>query len=147
MASSDLDTILEALAANGHRITEPRRAMTRQMLQLPDHFTPADLAAAVHNDHPEIAESTIYRFLDTLSDLELVDHGHLAHGAAVYHVHPVPEHVHLVCSQCHQIIEAPLDEFDTLTQGLRDRFGFTPRPHHFALEGICDSCQRSSEGS
>lgn len=119
--------------------------MTRRMLEMPDHFTPADLASAVHRNHPEIAESTIYRFLDTLSELDLVEHGHLAHGAAVYHVHPVPEHVHLVCNHCNQIIEAPLEEFDALTEGLRARFGFTPRPHHFALEGVCHSCQAAAD--
>ena len=144
---SALDQILQALSESGHRITEPRRVMTQRMLDMPDHFTPADLASEVHRDHPEIAESTIYRFLDTLSELDLVDHGHLAHGAAVYHVHPVPEHVHLVCNRCHQIIEAPLEEFDRLTEGLRTRFGFTPRPHHFALEGVCRDCETApSEG-
>ncbi len=111
------------------------------MLALHDHFTAADLAAAVAADHPEIAESTIYRFLDTLGDLDLVEHGHIAHGASVYHVQPVNDHVHLVCVRCRNITEAPTEEFDQLTAGLRDRFGFTPRPQHFALEGICDACR------
>ncbi len=145
MADTDLTSILEVLTANGHRITGPRRQITAAMLRLPDHFTPADLAEAVNADHPDIAESTIYRFLDTLSELDIVEHGHIAHGSAVYHVQPVSDHVHLVCLQCSTITEAPTAEFDALTRGLRDRFGFTPRPRHFALEGLCAVCSEANE--
>ncbi|MEZ5228620.1 MAG: transcriptional repressor [Acidimicrobiales bacterium] len=140
MAGTDLASILELLSNNGHRITTPRRQIAEAMLALPDHFTPADLADAVKVDHPEIAESTIYRFLDTLSELDVVEHGHIAHGSAVYHVQPVADHVHLVCVQCSSITEAPTAEFDAATRELRERFGFTPRPRHFALEGICSAC-------
>ncbi len=133
--------ILDVLAANGHRITRPRRIMTTAMLSMPDHFTPIELAAAVSTDHPEIAESTIYRFLDTLTELEIVEHGHLAHGPAVYHVHPVADHVHLVCSGCEAIIEVPSADFRAHTSGLLDRYGFAARPRHFALEGLCRVCR------
>lgn len=144
MAATDLDDILDRLSARGHRITAPRRQITAAMLSLPDHFTPAELAEAVNADHPDIAESTIYRFLETLSELDIVEHGHIAHGSAVYHVQPVEDHVHLVCVRCSAIIEAPTAEFDQLTSGLRDRFGFTARPRHFALEGICRGCHEPS---
>ncbi len=140
MPSNDLESLLDVLATHGHRITGPRREIARSMLALPDHFTAADLAEAVGVAHPEIAESTIYRFLDTLSELEIVEHGHLAHGSAVYHVLPVADHVHLVCIHCSGITEAPVAEFDELTTGLQERFGFTPRPRHFALEGVCSAC-------
>ncbi len=143
MAATDVTSILDVLATHGHRITAPRRQITEAMLGLADHFTPAELAAAVSADHPDIAESTIYRFLDTLSELDIVEHGHIAHGSAVYHVQPVNDHVHLVCVQCETITEAPTAEFDELTAGLRDRFGFTPRPRHFALEGLCSDCNVS----
>ncbi len=145
MDGTDLSSILDVLTTSGHRITAPRRQITAAMLELPDHFTPAQLAAAVKADHPEIAESTVYRFLETLSELDIVEHGHIAHGSAVYHVQPVADHVHLVCVRCETITEAPTVEFDELTKGLQKRFGFTPRPRHFALEGICSSCSQADQ--
>ncbi len=42
------------------------------------------------------------------------------------------DHVHLICIHCSTITEAPLAEFDELTAGLQERFGFTPRPRHYA---------------
>ncbi len=145
MSDADVTQILDVLAANGHRITGPRRILATAMLSMPDHFTPIELADAVSADHPEIAESTIYRFLDTLTELDIVEHGHLAHGPAVYHVQPVPDHVHLVCSDCETIIEVPAADFRAHTKGLLDRYGFAARPRHFALEGRCRACQAADQ--
>jgi hypothetical protein len=51
--------------------------------------------------------STVYRNLELLEELGLLQHTHLGHGAPTYSLASDHEHVHLVCRDCGGIDEAP----------------------------------------
>ena len=103
------------------------------------HVTADDLAERVQAEHPDVHRSTIYRSLDALERLGVVDHVHLGHGRAVYHLAD-ELHQHLVCEECGAVIEVPDDLFDDLGRRLRSTYGFAIRPHHFAVLGRCKAC-------
>jgi Fe2+ or Zn2+ uptake regulation protein len=86
-----------------------------------------------------VHESTVYRFLDELERLGVVDLVHLGHGAAVYHFTDDTHH-HLVCDQCGAVVEVPARTFETLRKRLQSDFGFEVEPRHFAVPGRCRAC-------
>ena len=131
--------ILGALRAGGGRITPARRALVEALLGSDGHVTAEDLAAAVQRSHPDVHQSTIYRTLDALEELGVVDHVHLGHGRAVYHLADDP-HQHLVCEVCGHVIEVPDDAFAGLSDQLQRDYAFTLRPNHFAVLGRCAGC-------
>jgi Fe2+ or Zn2+ uptake regulation protein len=135
--------MLEQLRADGVRVTAARRAVVDALLDADAHVTAEDVAQAVHASNPEVHRSTIYRTLDALERLGVVDHVHLGHGRAVYHLAD-EQHQHLVCEACGAVVEVPDALFDDLGQALRRRYGFAIRPHHFAVLGRCRACQRGS---
>ena len=55
-------------------------------------------ATKIQQQHPEVHLSTVYRTLDSLEKLGIVEHTHVGHGPAVYHVGVT--HQHLVCEEC-----------------------------------------------
>ncbi|HUP84710.1 MAG TPA: Fur family transcriptional regulator [Acidimicrobiales bacterium] len=134
-----LDRILDQLRADGGRITPARRALVTALLDADSHVTADDLAGAVQRSHPDVHRSTIYRTLDALEELGIVDHVHLGHGRAVYHLLDDP-HQHLVCEVCEAVIEAPDALFRPLARALLADYGFTLRPNHFAVLGRCREC-------
>ena len=117
------ERILELLRSRGGRVTAARRAIVTALLESANHVTADDLTAAVQRAHPDVHESTIYRCLDALEELEVVDHVHLGHGRAVYHLAD-ERHQHLVCSACGAVVEVPDEVFDELTARLEAEFGF-----------------------
>jgi Fur family transcriptional regulator, ferric uptake regulator len=131
--------ILDELRAKGGRITSARRALVRALVTADGHVTADDLAAEVQRAHPDVHRSTIYRTLDALEQLGVVDHTHLGHGPAVYHLTD-QRHQHLVCESCGHVVEAPRDLFDGLARELERRYRFTLRPEHFAALGRCSAC-------
>src|SRR5436190_24038098 len=133
------DRIFSQLRARGGRITAARRALVTALLEADTHVTADDLATLVQAAHPEVHRSTIYRTLDALEQLGIVDHVHLGHGRAVYHLSDEP-HNHLVCEVCGAVLEVPEALFDELAADLRQRYGFAIRPHHFAVLGRCTAC-------
>jgi Fe2+ or Zn2+ uptake regulation protein len=136
-----LEEILELLRQRGGRVTTARRAIIATLLSSRNHVTADELAEQVQAAHPDVHLSTIYRCLDTLEKLELVDHVHLGHGRAVYHLTD-EHHQHLVCESCGAVVEVPDDVFDDLAGRLRREFAFTLRAGHFAVAGLCRRCAR-----
>ena len=139
MTQERLDGILQLLRERGGRITSARRALVAALLSADRHVTADDLAEEVQRSHPDVHQSTIYRTLDALEELGVVDHVHLGHGRAVYHLAD-EVHQHLVCERCGGVTEVPEELFDDLAGTLRARYGFTLRSNHFAVLGRCGAC-------
>ena len=134
-----LDRVLALLRANGGRVTSPRRAILEALIGHGEHPTAEQLTAVVQARQPDVHESTVYRFLDDLERLGVVDHVHLGHGPAVYHFADDTHH-HLVCQTCGRVIEVPDQTFTGLRRRLRSDFGFEIDQRHFAVVGRCTDC-------
>ncbi len=102
-------------------------------------MTAEDVAATVQQDHPDVHLSTVYRTLEALERLGVVDHVHLGHGRAVYHLAD-DDHHHLMCEECGAVIEVPETLFDDVARSVRQRYGFSLRSKHFAVVGTCRAC-------
>ncbi|HEX2851228.1 MAG TPA: transcriptional repressor [Acidimicrobiales bacterium] len=143
MAEADepgrLARILADVRASGGRMTTARRALVTALVAADGHVTADDLAEVVQRNHPDVHRSTIYRTLDALEQLGIVDHVHLGHGRAVYHLTD-DRHQHLVCEACGHVTEAPDELFAALAAALRTEYGFVIRPNHFAVLGRCRAC-------
>jgi Fur family transcriptional regulator, ferric uptake regulator len=139
VADDRLDEILGQLRERGGRVTTPRRAIITALLDADDHVTADALVDAVRTAHPEIHLSTVYRTLERLTELGVINHVHLGHGPAVYHL-AGDSHHHLVCDDCGAIIELPANAFDALVRRVERDYGFRLDAHHFALGGHCRSC-------
>ena len=133
------EPILGLLRARGGRVTTSRRAILETFLGIGGHVTAEVLTARVQATQPDVHESTVYRFLDELERLGVVDHVHLGHGPAVYHL-SADAHHHLVCDGCGTVVEVPETLFSELRNQLREDFGFALHPRHFAVTGRCRDC-------
>jgi Fur family transcriptional regulator, ferric uptake regulator len=137
-----VDEILSIVRASGGRATNARRAILQTLFDHQDvHPTAEHITATVRESQPEIAESTVYRFLDELERLGIVDHVRLGHGPEVYHFTEDTHHHHLVCEQCGRVIEVPQRVFDSLRTHLLKQFSFEIEPRHFTLTGRCVRCE------
>jgi Fe2+ or Zn2+ uptake regulation protein len=134
-----LEQVLDHLRAGGHRVTTSRRELIRSLIEAGDHRTADELAADVQSRAPDVHISTIYRNLDELERLGVIEHAHLGHGAATYHLGAVA-HGHLVCSECGTTIEVPDEWFHAFAKRAKAAHGFTVDPHHFAMIGRCAAC-------
>jgi Fe2+ or Zn2+ uptake regulation protein len=130
-----MDEVISELRRNGYRITTARRAVLRALANSSDHLTAEQVAHAVQADSPDVDTSTVYRTLHLFEELGIVEHAHLGHGPAVFHVGRI--HQHLVCEECGSVIDVPVSALDDLARELRDGYGFDIRPGHFALMGRC----------
>lgn len=135
--------ILDQLRGHGGRVTAPRRRVIEAMVTAPSHhMTAAEVVTAVRTDDPDFYESTVYRTLDRLVELAVVERVQLGPGAAIFHL-PHRPHQHLVCERCGAVTEVPAGLLDDVAQRAMAEHGFTLRPSASTLVGSCRRCDRS----
>ena len=127
------------LREKGLRLTPQRELVLNAVRQL-GHATPEDVAAKIHLTHPGINLSTVYRNLETLENVGLVQHTHLGHGGATYHAAEELTHLHLVCENCGSVGDAPIEAAANFVNTLSDDYGFKTDVTHFAIYGTCAEC-------
>ena len=127
------------LHEKGLRLTPQRELVLAAVRQL-GHATPEEVAEKVRSTHPGINLSTVYRNLETLENVGLVLHTHLGHGGATYHAAEELTHLHLVCSDCGEIGDAPIEAAANFVNTLCDEYGFKTDVTHFAVYGLCSKC-------
>jgi Fur family ferric uptake transcriptional regulator len=137
--SGRADEILDSIRDAGERVTKARRAVVTALVDASGHATAEALQARVQAEHPEVHMATIYRNLEALERIGVVEHTHLGHGPAVYHLTDAL-HQHLVCEVCGHVVEVPADLLRPVEEDVRSRYGFVMRPGHFAVVGRCASC-------
>ncbi|OIJ64819.1 Fur family transcriptional regulator [Streptomyces mangrovisoli] len=127
------------LRQRGYRLT-PQRQLVLEAVDTLEHATPDDILVEVRRTASGVNISTVYRTLELLEELGLVSHAHLGHGAPTYHLADRHHHIHLVCRDCENVIEADIDVASEFTAKLRGAFGFETDMKHFAIFGRCRDC-------
>jgi Fe2+ or Zn2+ uptake regulation protein len=140
--ASRVDRLMATLRERGERITPARRAVIEQLASADGHLSADDLVERVQSTVPTAHIATIYRTLDVLERLGVVEHTHLGHGRAVYHLAD-DLHAHLVCERCGDVVQTSPTLLAGIERKLRDQHDFHLRAHHFALVGLCGECSRA----
>jgi Fe2+ or Zn2+ uptake regulation protein len=142
-APAQVEDAIATLRAAGQRITRARRAVLDAIADADQHLTAEEIHVAVVRRDPDLHMATIYRTLDRLRELGIVEHTHLQHGPAVFHL-AVEAHDHLVCDACGVVIDVPRSTFAALHRQLLRDHGFRVGSLHFAVNGTCAECSPPS---
>lgn len=144
MADHDpIAAVVEGAAAllrgRGDRMTGPRRAVLAALATRQSHLAPDQVVAAVAEIDPAVHRASVYRALETLSELGVVQHMHLGHGTTAYHLAAEHRHLHAACGRCGAVVDLPGDLLDDVATRLGHQ-GFALDPAHVALSGTCARC-------
>ncbi len=134
-----IEDVLALVRSHGGRVTPARRLLLDALFANRDHRSAEELAVDVHAWAPDVHLSTIYRNLEELEQLGVVDSTRLGSGPVTYHLASAA-HGHLICEKCGSLIEVPDGMFEDLMRTARTGYGFIVNPHHFAVTGRCVSC-------
>lgn len=135
-----VEEILDRFTAAGGRRTASRQAIVEAVVGAKGHLTAEQIADEVQARFPSVNLSTVYRTLEALEELRVVDHVHLGHGRAVYHLTD-QTHQHLFCEHCEWVEEVPVTKLRPLFGMLERQYGFELDRRHFAIVGRCRSCR------
>jgi len=141
-----VERVMERIQESGGRVTVPTVLVASILAETDRHLTADDVIDELERRQAGIAASTVYRVLQRLAEMGLLEHVRSGAGATFYHLLERP-HTHLVCSACGSVLD--LDQraeaaLRALTAIVRAEHGFELEPHHGALLGSCRGCATSS---
>jgi len=139
-AQAAVESATTLLRRRRERMTGPRRAVLSVLAQDTGHLSADEVVSAVADFDPGVHRASVYRALEALSRLGVVQHVHLGHGTTAYALAEGRPHLHGHCSSCGAVVDLPGDLLDAVADRLRDEVGFTLDPAHVALSGTCRSC-------
>lgn len=135
------------LKEKGLKVTNQRLLVLEVLAEhRDDHMTAEDIYDLVKEEYPEIGLATIYRTLQLLLKMELVDRIHLDEGCIRYEIGDQPagksrhHHHHLICKTCGRVQPFRHDLLDELEKRIEEETGFHVLDHELKFYGECREC-------
>jgi Fur family ferric uptake transcriptional regulator len=132
-----------ALSQAGLRTTGPRRAVAQLLSEREGQFTAEELLAESQRRGLGIGRATIFRSLELLGRLNLLERVDLPSGEHAYLLCEPEHHHHVICSQCGRAAT-----FGMEYRGLSERLeqvaratGYRIDAHRLEVYGRCPDCQ------
>jgi Fur family ferric uptake transcriptional regulator len=135
------DAIVSAFGAAGYRLTEPRRALARLIGARNGHFTAEELLTASQRDRIDVGRATVFRSLEILTELGLVERLDLPSGDHAFVACDPAHHHHVVCSQCGRSTDVGDGGMARVLEEVARRSDYRIEHHRLELFGLCPACQ------
>jgi Fur family transcriptional regulator, ferric uptake regulator len=140
--------LLSEVEARGIRLTAQRRALIETIQEATTHLDAASLLRQARERDPNIDRATVYRTIELLKKLGLIDELDLMHLNGEKHYYEVKtkqDHLHLACFECGQIIEFTTPAFERLKQEIAAENRFEIQVMRLEVGGLCSACAAKNE--
>ena len=137
------DGLLERMKARGLRLTGQRKILAGLLETADEHLDAESVYRAAKAKDGTIHRATVYRTLNKLKKLGLVDELDLMHVSGerhYYEIRPSTLHIHLVCTSCKRVDEPDEAFWDDLKRRVENEYGFRPEVVRVEMAGVCAAC-------
>jgi Fur family ferric uptake transcriptional regulator len=134
------NAIVRALDDAGYRLTAPRLALARLIADHDGHFTASELASAARDRRIGVSRATLFRALELLVELGVVERLDLPTGERAYVECAPAHHHHVVCSRCGRTAEVDDAGLAGAVRQIERSSGFRIDTHRLELFGLCRHC-------
>lgn len=149
MPEENRELYRKILKEKGLKVTTQRVLVLEALMFCQDrHLTAEELYELVKVDYPRIGLATVYRNIQLLLELHLIDRINLDDGFVRYEIgdwnatRTRHHHHHLICMECGGIASFQEDLLEGLEEKIREAAGFSVVNHEVKLYGYCAECRR-----
>ena len=140
-----LNRVKQQLQQSSYKLTPQREATVRVLIENEkDHLSAEDVYLKVKDKAPEIGLATVYRTLELLAELKVVDKINCGDGVARFDLRKEGAkhfHHHLVCMECGKVDEIHEDLLPKVEERVESEYQFKILDHRLTFHGICSECQ------
>ncbi len=131
------------LREQGLPVTQQREAVAEVVFSSEAHLSVEEIEQRLRGAGERIGKATVYRTLDLLVKSKLVEEHDFNEGFKRYEhrLSRQPEHEHLICLECGQVIEFKSHEVQAVKERVGEDHRFRPIRHRLEIYGLCGACQ------
>ena len=135
------DDYRQLLVASGIRPTRQRLLVLEALAAEPNDATAQEIHGRLRERGEQVGLATVYRTLAVLSEYAIVDALMHRQGEACYRFCATNDHHHhLVCTECHRVVELGECELEPWLAQLGAEHKFTVTAHSVEVAGLCANC-------
>ncbi|WP_109714061.1 Fur family transcriptional regulator [Faecalicatena contorta] len=146
------ELLKEKLRGKGLKVTQQRMLVLQTLADRSgSHMAAEDIYELIREKYPEIGLATVYRTLQLLLEMQLVDRINLDDGCVRYEIGHLFEgdtkhnHHHLICRVCGQVLPFEDDLLEELERHIEEDTGFHILDHQLKFYGHCKDCLSKSK--
>ena len=141
--AKSLEDSHRALNVAGLRVTKQRALVLEIIRRGQGHLDADEVYRRAREKQPRLSLSTVYRTLQLLKKLGLVEEVHFDEAHHHYEVKPSSEHHHLVCLGCGKVIEFgyPLTRY--VKRSVPEAKDFEITGTEVRMTGYCPKCRQA----
>lgn len=131
------------LGARGIRLTRQRRVILHVMDTAQRHLDAAEILERAQKIDPRVHAVTVYRTIDLLKELGLIDELDLLHirgDRHYYESHGPRDHIHIACLHCGKVREFESALFEQLKKQIEREFDMKISVTRTEVGGYCVAC-------
>ena len=147
------EKVKDLLREKGLKVTS-QRLMVLNILSThgDEHLTVEEIYDLAKEESPEIGLATIYRTVQVLLELHVIEKVTFDDGFARYELNGEEtgsghRHHHAICTQCGKVYSLETDLLDTLEKQVFKSLGFEVTDHEVKRDGLCDACRRKTQNA
>ena len=147
------EKVKDLLREKGLKVTS-QRLMVLNILSAhgDEHRTVEEIYDLAKEESPEIGLATIYRTVQVLLELHVIEKVTFDDGFARYELNGEEtgsghRHHHAICTQCGKVYSLETDLLDTLEKQVFESLGFEVTDHEVKLYGLCSACRRKAQNA
>ena len=126
----------------GARNTKQRTAVVEVLREMDNFASAKDIHQELQAREAKVGLTTVYRTLQSLSEIDAVDALHMPTGETLYrHCESDHHHHHLVCTKCGRTEEIDGGPIEAWAQEMAIKFDFELTGHDAEVFGICAECR------
>jgi len=91
----------------------------------------------------DIGIATVYRSLNFFEHMNIVESLDVGDGTKRFEFKKEQHHDHMICTNCHQIIEFSDDVIELNQIKIAEKNGFILEDHIMTIYGLCEKCQKT----
>ena len=136
------------LQARGLRMTRQRRVIAEVLQVAGEHLDAAEVLRRARKRLPGLHLATIYRALESLKKLGIIDELDLMHVNGTGHYYEArtnKDHMHFTCQRCGGVLEIQTPLFERLKRQIEGHHGLAIRVARLELGGLCGNCASNGE--
>ena len=138
---SSVEDWLEKLQSVGCRITAPRKAIVDILISSDRALNPSEIFDAGRARVRGLGLVTVYRTLETLEELGLVQRVHQPEGCQAF-VPLMQGHNHLLlCTRCNRYAYFKGEDLENFFDSVGEQYGYHITDHWLQLFGLCQICR------
>jgi len=140
----DFELICDRLRNHSYKLTPQRQTILRTFLEnVNRHLSAEDVYMLVKHEYPDLGLATVYRTLDILAELGVLQKNDFGDGRLRYEFTRRDEHHHhhLICLRCGSVSEFDDDLLESLETMIAKKNLFQVIDHDLKFYGYCETCQ------